>query len=59
MSDESKDKRRHEQHHPHHPHKHEHSKPGEASSIHPGWLLVFGAILIIVIVLGWTMNYGF
>ena len=62
MSDESKEKRQHEEHHPHHanPHKHDHHKSSEdATTIHPAWLLVLGAILIIIIVLSWTMNYGF
>lgn len=61
MSDESKEKRKHEEHHAHHanPHKHGHARPDEDAGIHPGWFLILGAILLIVIVIGWTLNYGF
>ncbi len=59
MTEESKEKKRHEEHHAHHPHKHEHHKPVEEPGVHPGWWLVFGAVLVIIIVLGWTVNYGF
>jgi hypothetical protein len=56
MSDETKEKRRHEEHHAHHPHKHDHHAQDSERSIHFGWFLVFGTILIALVVLGWTMN---
>jgi len=58
MSDESKEKRHHEQHHPHHhdPHKHEHSQPVERTGIHPGWFLGIGGVLLILVVLAWILS---
>jgi hypothetical protein len=57
MSDETKEKRHHEEHHPHHPHKHEHhGHSDEDRGIHMGWFFVIGAILLALVVLGWTMN---
>lgn len=55
MSDESKEKRHHEQHHPHHPRPHEHHAPaGERKGIHPAWWIVLGGIFIGLIVFTWT-----
>lgn len=55
MSDESKEKRHHEEHHAHHPHPHKHPhKSDESEGIHPAWYIVVGAVLIFVIVLSWT-----
>jgi len=56
MSDETKEKRKHEEHHPHHTHKHEHHGHDDEGGIHPGWFFVIGAILLAIIVIGWTMN---
>ncbi len=61
VSDESKEKRRHEEHHPHHhnPHKHDHSPPVEGSGWpHPAWFYVLGAILILGVVLTWTLAFA-